>query len=174
MWRKRVTEQRLSPFASAECYQLDLTCNLALSEIQDDLETHPVLLTKRTLQNLHPDERAKLWPTILRASHAVLIEGTTKALLETNKAKWKETGEENGCTPPAFNWYLTYEECVMLWERGAEFYPFMAEYYLETRARRTLRTWDSPIHKEAYKIALQDLHKGKFPGMYGPIVAIVW
>lgn len=149
----------------ARVFYRDLTGPRALAGIPDG----SFLLSKRTLQNIHPDHRAPLIERLRKKfEHGLVIEDMKEFRNNLNIMRSPRLAPLD---IPAFNWPLHRSELPI--RQGAEyqFVPFMNIYYSITRV------WpDCPrdIRERAYQIQEQAIWAEQCNAQIGPVVMFTW
>jgi hypothetical protein len=143
----------------------DLTGSQALKGIPDGY-----LLSKRTLQNIHPSYRGKLIERLrAKFKHGTLIEDvwTFRNALDRER---NAAGKGN-LGVPDFNWPLCWNELLALAGGTFKVIPFMGLYYSVTR------NWDNcpfSIREAAGCLQFRALDADELNIPIGPVVMIQW
>ena len=110
-----------------------------------------IVLSRRFLQNLTPEERAGQAAALKSFRHGIVIESFKSPLAAVNASRARAGRSERAT--PAFNHYLEDSELETLFPRWARVTNFMGSYYFLTRVL-DLEGWETPIHRAAAELAL--------------------
>lgn len=94
------------------------------------------LLSKRTLQNIHPESRVNLWREIAQFRGGLLIEDVVPFRDHLNSYRLSHGGQRP-LSIPDFNFPIDLREEIWTLPR-ASFYAFMGYYYQITRVQRNV------------------------------------
>lgn len=142
-----------------EFLERDLTtCDLPLADF---------ILSKRTLQNIHPDARGLLLKKVLSYPHGVLIEDCSWARWETDRLR--AALDRKSLAIPEYNYPLVFQEVVG--SRSLTSDPFMGYFYAITRVFPDLP-------KEGFEAGFCLSHRAILAGerqpFFGPVIALRW
>jgi len=150
----------------------DLPCPEWLGIAQPGKGDPWIVLSRRTLQNLTPEERFFVLKDVLQATHGVLVEAVKSGLARLNSLRGALILPV--MTEPEFNYYLeTYEERAI--RKVAYTYGFMEPYYALTRGVVQPDGFGGKIHDLAEALTVEcQMDESVITAVCSPLKGFAW
>lgn len=146
-----------------------IKADLSRAAVQVMLPAAELVISRRCLQNLPVDSRARLAEQLGNYNSGILVECTVEGMQRTNRLRQKNG--HGPLTEPEFNKYLSAQDIADLWSAvdvhdfGVE-YPF-SQYYKLTRGEQNSRNCPHAYRENGRSTRVED--KG-----YGPLAVFTW